>query len=216
MKEVRADKVTGRVQTLAAFVALPKPHMDGHVSVERALLQRRSFRDFVARSITLADIGQLLWAAQGITHEGGRRTAPSAGALYPLSTYVAAGDVRGLSAGIYRYAPHRQALNFVVIDDRRPMLATAALDQEWIARAAAVLIITADYGVTTEKYGERGVQYVHIEAGHAAQNICLQAETFGLGATVVGAFDERRIRDVLELPEEEDPLLLIPVGHHSS
>jgi len=190
--------------------------MDGRVSVERALLQRRSLREFGTRSVTLADLSQLLWAAQGITHESVQRTAPSAGALYPLSVYVAAGDVQSLDPGLYEYIPHQQALNSVVVGDRRPKLAAAALDQEWIADAAAVLIIAADYRVTTRKYGERGVRYVHIEAGHAAQNICLQAESLGLGATVVGAFDEHRTRDVLELPGNENPLLLIPVGHRSS
>lgn len=203
-------------QALASSVALPKPRMDGRVSVERALLRRRSLREFGTRSVTLADVSQLLWAAQGITHESVQRTAPSAGALYPLSVYVAAGDVQSLDPGLYEYIPHQQALNSVVAGDRRPKLAAAALDQEWIADAAAVLIIAADYRVTTRKYGERGVRYVHIEAGHAAQNICLQAESLGLGATVVGAFDEHRTRDVLELPGNENPLLLIPVGHRSS
>jgi SagB-type dehydrogenase family enzyme len=204
------------VQALVSFVVLPKPHMDGRVSVERALLQRRSLREFGTRSVTLADVSQLLWAAQGITHEGVRRTAPSAGALYPLSVYVAAGDVQDLDPGLYQYIPHQQALNSVVAGDRRPELAAAAVDQEWIAGAAVVLVIAAEYRITTRKYGERGIRYVHIEAGHAAQNVCLQAETLGLCTTVVGAFDEHRTRDILELPGNEDPLLLIPVGHRPS
>ena len=192
-------------------VSLPGPRPASAVSVEEALASRRSVRDFADAGLNLGDTAQLLWAAQGITHSEGLRTAPSAGALYPLEVYLIAGRVATLPAGIYRYDPRRHQLVPTVSGDRRRELTLAALHQSWIADAPAVVVIAAVFRRTSTKYGGRGERYVHIEAGHAAENVCLQAVALGLGTTIVGAFSDAEVKRLLGLSEEE-PLLLIPVG----
>jgi SagB-type dehydrogenase family enzyme len=197
--------------TAGDSVSLPSPRPASAVSVEEALASRRSVRDFADAGLSFEDMAQLLWAAQGITHAEGLRTAPSAGALYPLEVYLVAGRVATLPAGIYRYDPRRHQLAPTALGDRRPGLAAAALHQTWIADAPAVVVIAAVYRRTDAKYGDRGERYVHIETGHAAENVCLQAVALGLGTTVVGAFSDVGVKRLLGLGEEQ-PLLLIPVG----
>lgn len=192
--------------------ALPAPHTDGGMALARALRERRSVREFGREALTPAEISQLLWAGQGITGFDDRRTAPSAGALYPLELYLVAGNVERLAAGVYKYAPDSHRLEPVVLGDRRGELAAAALGQECVAHSAAVLAITAVERRTTRKYGARGARYVHIETGHTGQNICLQATALGLGAVTIGAFDDEAVRQVLHLPGDETALYLIPVG----
>jgi SagB-type dehydrogenase family enzyme len=193
-------------------VRLPKPEIRDQASLSDALRHRRSVRAYSGRSLSLQQVGQLLWAAQGRNDPSGLRTAPSAGALYPLELLVAAGDVTGLDPGVYRYRPQQHTLEMLHAGDRRERLAGAALGQHWVADSAAVLIITALYERTTRKYGERGKRYVHIEVGHAAQNALLQAASLGLGAAVVGAFDDSALASLLDLPTPEQPLYLLPVG----
>ncbi len=193
-------------------VALPAARLDGTVSLEEALSGRRSERDFAPAGISLAKIAQLLWAAQGITASEGRRTAPSAGALYPLQVYVVASRVETLPPGTYRYDALSHRLIRLSAGHKTAMLARAALNQDWIAQAAAILVVAAIEQRTTRKYGDRGVRYVFMEAGHAAQNILLQSVALGLGATVVGAFDDEGVRSVLGLARSERPLCLVPVG----
>jgi SagB-type dehydrogenase family enzyme len=173
---------------------------------------RRSIREFAPGALALAEVGQLLWAAQGITDSVGLRTAPSAGALYPLEVCLAAGEVSALTPGLYRYDPNRHILAKTEDGDRRTELANAALGQAWIAAAAAILVLAAVYRRTTDKYGARGERYVHIEIGHAAQNIYLQALALGLGTTEVGAFDDRAVKAVLGLPGDQTPLAIMPIG----
>ncbi len=192
-------------------VQLPKPELRDHASLSDALRQRRSVRAYSGRSLTLQQVGQLLWAAQGRNDPSGLRTAPSAGALYPLELLLVAGAVTGLDPGVYRYR-QQHALEMLHADDQRDPLARAALGQSWVADSAAVLIITAVYERTTRKYGERGKRYAHIEVGHAAQNALLQAVSLGLGAAVVGAFDDDGVARLLDLPASEHPLYLLPVG----
>lgn len=192
-------------------VSLPKPTSAGSISIEETLARRQSVRSFANATLTLQDIGQLLWAAQGITRADGLRTAPSAGALYPLEIYLVAGRIATLPAGIYRYTPQRHQLLRTALGDRRTELASAALHQTWIADAPAVLVIAAVFPRTAVKYGERAERYVHIEAGHAAENVCLQAVALGLVTTVVGAFSDATVKRLLQADEEE-PLLLLPVG----
>lgn len=193
-------------------VQLPKPEVRDHASLGDALRQRRSVRAYSARSLTLQQVAHLLWAAQGRNDPSGMRTAPSAGALYPLELLLAAGDVAGLDPGVYRYRPQQHTLEMLHSGDRRDRLARAALGQSWVADSAAILIITAIYERTTRKYGERGRRYVHIEIGHAAQNALLQAASLDLGAAVVGAFDDAAVASLLDLPAPEQPLYLLPVG----
>ncbi len=197
-------------------VPLPKPRLEGPLSVERALFERRSRRRFAREPLVLAELGQLLWAAQGITGKEERRTAPSAGALYPLEVYVVAGRVEGLRAGVYHYRPHEHTLGLVTPDDRLPALTDATWGQDWVKDAPAVLVIAGVHERTTRKYGSRGDRYVYMEVGHAAQNVYLQATAANLATVMVGAFDDRRVKAVLELPRAEHVLGLMPVGHRRS
>lgn len=194
-------------------VNLPPPNLKGALSLEETLKERRSVRRYLDEPLELEWVSQMLWAAQGITLESqGFRTAPSAGATFPLELYVAAGKVTGLDAGLYRYVPDGHRLEQVSGSDLRSELAEAALGQGQVRNAPAVFIITADYERTAGRYGERAVRYVHMEVGHAGQNICLQAITYGLGSVIVGAFNDDQVKSVLDLPANEDPLYLIPVG----
>lgn len=191
-------------------VALPAPDRDSGYALERALAERRSEREFADAALRLAEISQLLWAAQGLTH--GYRSAPSAGALYPLEVYVAVGRVEQLAPGVYRYQSSGHRLARIALHDQRAELARAAYGQSWLGEAPAILVLAGVERRTTVKYGERGVRYVHMEAGHAAQNVLLQAVALGLGATPVGAFDDHRVAAALGLQAGERPLYLIPVG----
>jgi len=196
-------------------VMLPMPNKDGAVPLERTLRLRRSVRAFDKRALTLRELSQLLWAAQGVTDPPGYRTAPSAGALYPLSIYVVVGNVASLSSGIYVYEPSQHRLQRVRGGDARPDLSTAALGQDWIRQAPVSLVIAATYHRTTTKYGDRGRRYVHMEVGHAAQNVYLQATALGLGTTVVGAFRDEQLKSVLSMRKAEEPFCILPVGRPS-
>jgi SagB-type dehydrogenase family enzyme len=195
------------------IVKLPEPKYNSKVSIEKALLERRSVREYKDKSLALAEISQLLWASQGITDlRRGFRTAPSAGALYPLEVYVVVGNVDNLPDGIYKYKPHRHELVRVVKGDKRAELCAVALGQSCVKNNAAVIVLAAVYERTTRKYGERGIRYVHMEVGHAAQNIYLQSVSLNLGTSVVGAFDDREVKRVINMPDEEQPLCIMPVG----
>ncbi|MDH3689699.1 MAG: SagB/ThcOx family dehydrogenase [Gammaproteobacteria bacterium] len=193
-------------------VQLPPPILDGELSVESALQRRRSVREFARAPLSLEDVSQILWAAQGVTERQGLRTAPSAGALYPLEVYLVAGDVEQLEPGIYRYRENAHELVLMLEGDYRKRLASAALTQSWVHRAPAVVVIAGVYQRSARKYGQRAHRYVHIEVGHAAQNVYLQAVARGLGTVLVGAFDDTRVQRVLELPADHMPLGLMPVG----
>lgn len=204
---------SGEERPAPGEILLPAPRATG-VTLEEALRQRRSVRQYSHDPLLLDELGTLLWACQGITDPRGLRTAPSAGALYPLQVYVAVGRVRGLSPGIYHYLPENHSLCCLRPADVRRELSEAALRQSWVAEGTVVFVIAADYRRTTAKYGERGVRYVHMEAGHAAQNLLLQAAALGLAAVPVGAFDDDAARKVLGLPREQEVLYLIPAGRH--
>jgi SagB-type dehydrogenase family enzyme len=193
-------------------IRLPQPRFSGPTSLEDALLARRSIRHIARDPLTVDELTQLLWAAQGVTHAQGFRTAPSAGALFPLELHVAAGCVTGLRAGLYRYRPLEHALVASAQQDLRAELCRAALSQRPVERAPVVFLLTAVYGRATQKYGERGVRYADMEAGHAAQNLILQAAALELRAVVVGAFEDDAVRRVALLPPGEEPLYLVPVG----
>jgi SagB-type dehydrogenase family enzyme len=192
-------------------IGLPRPKLRGKISVEQSIKTRRSVRDFLDASLSLREVSQILWAAQGVTSPEGERAVPSAGALYPLETYLAIGRVRGLASGAYKYHPRGHELTQVTDRDlREPMAATA--EQEWIADASIVLAWSAVYGRTTRTYGERGRLYVHMEVGHAVESVSLQAVALGLGSVVVGAIDEEEVRRLLRMPKYQVPLCLMPVG----
>lgn len=193
-------------------IKLPEPDYANETSVEAALLRRRSIRAYSGEEVTLEEVSQLLWAAQGLTAPWGGRTAPSAGALYPLELYLVVGDVKGMDNGVYSYRPKEHALKKVADGDVRAELAAAALGQECVKEAAIDLVFTAVYERTTAKYGERGIRYVHIEVGHAAQNVYLQADSLDLGTVVVGAFMDREVKRVVHAGAQEEPLYIMPVG----
>ena len=199
-----------------ASILLPRPSSDGKVSVEKAIKERRTIRDFKERILSLAHLSQLLWAAQGITDPIERkRAAPSGGALYPLDVYILAGEngVEKIEAGVYLYLPKEHSVLPISKGDRRKEIASASLGQMWMAKAPVIFIITAEYRRITAKYGERGIRYALIEAGHMGQNLFLQSEALGLGAGIVGAFNDLEVSKVAGLPPKHEPLLIMPIGY---
>lgn len=199
--------------TVAEMINLPQPELDSKFSIEKAIQQRRSVRSYEKSPLSMKEISQLLWAAQGISDRAkGLRTAPSAGALYPLEVYLVSGNVTGLSPGIYRYKPHGHEIEKIADGDKRAELSKAALSQSSVREAAAVIAISAVYERITGKYGQRGIRYTDMEAGHAGENVSLQAVALKLGTVMVGAFSDEDVKKVLGLPAEEKPLYLIPVG----
>ena len=199
-----------------AAIVLPKPSLDGKVSVEKAIQQRRTVRDFRETPLSIPHLGQLLWAAQGITDPNGvGRSAPSGGARYPLDIYVIVGKkgVEGLGEGAYHYAPGNHSIALMNKKDLRSEIGSASLGQMWMAGAPVMFIITAEYRRITGRYGDRGIRYARIEAGHVGQNLFLQAEALGLGAGIVGAFNDAEVVKVMGIPPQHEPLLIMPVGY---
>lgn len=193
-------------------IILPKPLFMGKISTEEALKRRRSIREYQDKPLTVQEISQLLWAAQGITGEYSIRTAPSAGALYPIEIYLVAGRVDGLAAGIYRYHPKGHELLKVAEGDKRGELYLASLRQESLRDGAASVVIAAVYRRTTRKYGERGIMYVHYEVGGIAENIYLQSVSLDIGTVFLGAFDDEMVKKIVNMAEGEDPLAIMPLG----
>jgi SagB-type dehydrogenase family enzyme len=207
-EEMKASK--SFKQSSGKSFELPEPKLSSKTSVEEAVSERRSVREYGKDSLSIKEISQLLWAAQGITARWGGRTAPSAGALYPLEIYVVVGEVKGLKPGLYHYDPQKHSITEKVDGDLRQKLTQASLYQDEIDRAPATFVITAVYERTMKKYKERGIRYVHMEVGAAGENIYLQAETLNLGTVFIGAFEDEKVKKVLEIQEE--PLGIMPVG----
>jgi SagB-type dehydrogenase family enzyme len=193
---------------VAKEIKLPKAKEKGSISIEETLNKRRSVRDYKTGPLSLEQVSQLLWAGSGRNLY--RRTAPSAGATYPLEIYLVVGKVEGLEPGIYHYSFSRHSLEMAKEQDVRKRLSRAALGQEMIEEAPINIIIAAEVGRTTGHYGQRGHRYVHMEVGHVGQNISLQAIALSLGTVMIGAFEDGEVREVLGIKEE--PLYIIPVG----
>jgi SagB-type dehydrogenase family enzyme len=193
---------------MAKEIKLPKPKEKGSTSIEETLNKRRSVRDYRTGPLSLEQVSQLLWAASGRNLY--RRTAPSAGATYPLEIYLVVGKVEGLEPGIYHYSFSGHRLEMTKEQDVRNRLSRAALGQEMIEEAPINIAIAADYGRTTNHYGQRGIRYVHMEVGHVGQNVSLQAVALSLGTVMIGAFEDEQVKEVLGIKEE--PLYVIPVG----
>ncbi len=207
---------TGAFSSGKDLVGLPEVKKKGGLSVEEAIHSRRTCRNFTDRPLSLDALAQLLWSGQGITDRNGfLRTVPSAGALYPLDLYVVVGTrgVEGLAAGVYRYVPASHQMEKITSGDLRNDVAAASLGQSWMARAPVSFIITAEYKRSAIKYGSRAERYCAMEVGHAGQNIFLQAEALGLAAGIVGAFDDDRLVQVLNIPRSHRPLAVMPVGY---
>lgn len=197
------------------IIPLPAGNHHERLSLTEALRRRRTQRSFAPLPLTLEEIGALLWAAQGSTGPDGLRTAPSAGALYPLELLLVASAVESLPAGSYRYLPLKHQLQRLAPGEHASAVAAAAHGQGWMAEAAAILAFSTVPARTTGKYGHRGERYIHIEVGHAAQNAALEAAVLGLGCGEVGAFDDAAMAVALGLPAGEQPLYLLPVGRLS-
>lgn len=197
---------------MARTISLPEPRLQSECAVEQAVAARRSTRAFSGQPVSLAEAGQLLWAAQGITHGEGFRTAPSAGALYPLELYLIAGRVEGLEPAVYHYVAAGHSLALRRPGDLLGEMGDAALGQFWMVEAAAILVISAVERRTAVKYGPYADRYVAIETGHAAQSVALQGIALGLGTGFVGAFDAGELADLLGLGPEQEVYYLLPVG----
>ncbi|MEW5853357.1 MAG: SagB/ThcOx family dehydrogenase [Myxococcota bacterium] len=193
-------------------LAFPKSVGPGPAtSVDGAIQRRRSIRSYSAGP-SATQVAQLLWAAQGITDDAGHRTAPSAGATYPLELYLVAGSVEGLSPGVYRYLPQSEEVEVVMGDvDQRPAVADAT-GQGWVGDAPAIVIIAGVHERTAARYGERAPRYVAFEAGAASENLALQAVAMELGTVVVGAFDDARLAQAVGMADGEAPLAVMPLG----
>lgn len=188
-------------------VDLPEPDLKGKLSLEEALARRRSIRSYTKQELTLEQISQLLWAGQGITASWGGRTAPSAGALYPIELYLVKKD------GVWHYLPQGHQMEKVKDGDVRLALAAAALAQAAPKDAPVTFIINGVYERTAVKYGDRAERYVKLEAGHVCQNILLQAVALDLGGVPIGAFNDTAIQKVLSIPSDHQPFYLVPIGY---
>jgi SagB-type dehydrogenase family enzyme len=208
----QAPAVERSAQAAENAVTLPPPRTDGTVAVEKALKERRSLRTPAETPLTVPDVGQLCWAAQGVTDDRGHRTAPSALATYPLELYVIAGNVTGLAAGFYHYEPAKHALRLVAAGDKRAEFETKAIGQGWAAKAPAIFVVSGSAAKMT-KMRERAAQFMYTEVGLAAQGFFLEATALGLGSTFVGGFKPAEARAVLGLAAGEDVLAVLPVGH---
>ncbi|MEM7563529.1 MAG: SagB/ThcOx family dehydrogenase [Pseudomonadota bacterium] len=200
------------------LIDLPSPISDNEISLLGCMATRRSCRKFSDQSIKAGQLSQLLWSAQGLT-EPDKRTAPSAGAHYPMQVFVAAGQVTDLDAGGYRYLPRSHQLESLVASDLRERLCHAALDQQpWVAEAALTLLLAADIEMMTHHFlkqppsGKRGERYVYLESGAIAQNVQLLAHGLQLAAVLVGGFNDQAVRGIFELPDSLQPTAMICIG----
>ena len=192
-------------------IALPAPSTGGDMSVSEAIGKRRSVRDYGDEPVMLAEISQLLWAAKGENAQG-LKTAPSAGALYPLEVYIVCGSLPDIDAGVYKYVSKDNTLVQQTTGDIRSALSAACLSQLSVEDAPASVVLSAVFERTTSKYGERGKNYVFMEAGHAAQNVYLQSVALDLGTVCIGAFDDTDVKKLLLMEDGEEPLYVMPVG----
>ena len=196
-----------------SYINLPTPVVKSEVSLEQALQKRKSRRQYRDEEISLEEVGQLLWSAYGVNApEGGGRTVPSAGAVYPLVVYLVARKVATIEPGVYRYWPEGHRLSEIVVGTISHQLAGVAMEQSFIEEAGACLVLTANFKAMLDQYGSRGELYIWLEAGHSAQNVYLQVQSLGLGVVAVGSFDEGLVASLLSLPPEERVLYLLPVG----
>lgn len=203
----------------ADAVKLPATSFTGTLPVEKAMRQKKSVREFGSKPLSLAEVSQILWAANGnlavdAVSSATTKVIPSAGGLYPLEVFVVCGkdSVTGLAPGVYQYNPAANTLQGLGEGDNRVTVASACLSQMWMARAPVMVIIGAVMGRTTVKYGDQGIRYVFMEAGNSNQNIYLEAESLGLKVATVGAFQSGQVAAAAKLPTGVTPLLVMPVG----
>ena len=194
------------------IIKLLQPQFQSHTSIEEAIKNRRSIRKYKNQPLKLFQISQLLWAAYGVTDVRGFHTSPSAGAIFPLEFYVVAYNVEALDVGVYKYNFQNYSLNKIKDENIQDDLCLASYRQPCIKNAMAVIVISGIYEKTINKYGDEGKKYVHMDVGHAAQNIYLQCESLGLGTVVAAGFDGDKVKSLVGMSEKETPLYVMPVG----
>ena len=193
------------------IIKLPPATFKG-IPLEEAIKKRRSIRNYSNNPLTLEELSQILFSAQGITGEYAGtylRAAPSAGALYPFEIYLIVQNVSQLEKGIYHYNVRKHALEFIKEGDFKDELFKAGLFQEMFLQAPVTLVYTAIFKRTTHKYGERGYRYIYIEAGHIAQNVSLQCVSIGLVSCVVGAFFDDMINKLIGIDGKEEAVIYL-------
>jgi SagB-type dehydrogenase family enzyme len=191
---------------------LPDPKLCSATSIEEALKYRQSVREYTPGKLTLAELGQLLWSAYGVTRPDGKRTAPSAKEVFPLRIYAVVNDVEGLDQGLYRYESETHRLDELQRGEFRTDLFAATYSQTAVANGAAILVFAAVFAIAEAEFGASGRQYVYMDLGHAGQNVYLQAVSLKVGTVVIGAFRSGKVQQLLALPEGETPLYLMPIG----
>ncbi len=201
-----------------SITTLPSPQLTGNISVEEAIQNRRSARRYSNEPLSINNVSQILWAAQGITNnQSSLRAAPSAGQVYPLEIYLVAGSdgVSGLEEGFYHYVPSNNTLEKLINGDLRADLSSIADDQPWVKQAPVNILITGNYQKMIDKYTDKELctRFVDLEAGHVGENIYLQSETLGLVTVSLGSFNETQLKQLLQLPGNETPIYIFPVGH---
>lgn len=180
------------------------------------LYERKSRREYIKKQIPFDEFSRIIWSTVGINIDGTSgptRTAPSAGATNPLVIYISVTNVAALEKGLYKYLPEQHALKYIIKEDISNSLAKAALNQKAVREAPANLIITANYSNTTNRYGNRGIKYVHIESGTAAQNALLTIQNQGMGGAIIGAFENKKVQKIMGNISEE-PLIILPFGYY--
>ncbi len=211
------NKTTYNTRQIISSVSLPAPQLTGNLSVEAAIQNRRSVRHYSNQSVTVGNVSQILWSAQGITDTQYQlRAAPSAGQVYPLEIYVIAGpNVSGLKEGVYQYEPSNNTLEMFMNGDLRGNLSDIADGQPWVKQAPLDILITGDNQKMINKYPDKDLstRFVDLEAGHVGENIYLQAESLGLVTVSLGSFDSNQLSQKFELPSNETPLYIFPIGH---
>jgi len=208
--------------TKLSYILSP-PVTKGNVTLEEAISKRRSRRNIQSKEISAEQLSQILWACYGITSPqsgpshigGGLRSTPSAGALYPLDIYVLVGNVKGIEPGVYKYIPKGHRIIRTIDKDTRKELSDVASNLKIISLAPVVLVYSAVFSRCTDKFGSIGRErYVCMEVGHSAQNVYLQVEALHLGTYVIGWFNDSKVKKIMQLRKDQDPLYIMPVGYY--
>lgn len=209
-RPVIAEVDTFKRYPRAQKIALPRTWKLDEERLVPLLQSRRSLRRYSAEPLSLEHLAFLLWAAQGITAQAGRylfRTAPSAGALYPIETYINAHSIQGLAAGLYHFDAEHFALDRLTDGDQSEAVAHACLDQGFMTQAPVIFLWTGVLRRAMHKYGDRGLRYILLDAGHICQNMLIAAEAVGCGGCPVAALYDDEINQLLRIDEQEESAL---------
>ncbi len=193
-------------------ISLPEPTFMSNTSIENALLSRRSMRIFKPESLSIEEISQLAWAAQGVNDPRGFRTSPSAGAFYPINLYIVTQNVENLPKGIYKYKAEEHELIQIASEENASQFFNSITTQYSLKNPAAIFIFSAKVEQIIASYGSFGKKFLYMEAGHTTQNLYLQTTSLEIGTTMIGGVNEKEIRQALNMSSYEHPLCMMPVG----